>query len=482
MSANRAEQHAELQIPMINAEAETVVIGYLMNYSLSETERWLARLDADCFKVPKLRAAYLAICQLVEQRQEPNVVFVYQELQRLEEHRDIAGHDLPGYGIQAWELMEWAQAARTEDVSMLVEVLRDYKVRRSLQLLALKIETGARDTRCNIAELVNLCIRQLDVMDVARMEQTKALAEICPEVRQRIDDNLNPDSLHHGPYIGLDEIDSAGGLPETGLVVLAGGTSSGKSSVAAGILLHSADKGMKGTYISLEMTNRSLVSRMTAMGGSGLSGRDLLTRPLTDLTELMQAQEDLQRLEQRYGQMIYFNDNRSSNLDDICAAIHDMVHNQGIRVAVVDFIQLLNFTMQGRTQVTTEQLMGQASRTLKNLADRLGICIVMLSQLNRTADRQRPSLGGVRDSGQIAEAADMVILTWRPEQYQGSYDLNLAKYSPKHTMAVLVAKNREGALADILAYWDGPRTLMRQLTCLELAEVERGPEGEGVFG
>jgi len=451
---------------MANPEAEEIVVGYLMNcYTIAEAEMWATRLDAQCFGDSKLRATFRSICQLIDQGEPVDTIHVYLYLLQNE----------PKSGIGPDKLEEWSQRAKTESIDLLVDQLREYKVRRNLQLLATRLLVVAQDTSLNVNEAVLDALAQLEAQDVAQQHHSKSLHDIVPELRQRIDDNRNPLTRHHGPHIGLDEIDSQGGLPETGLVVLAGGTSSGKSSVAAGILLRSADAGLGGLYISLEMPNRSLVSRMTAMCGRGLSGRDLLVRPLLN-HEFEQALGDIEALDTRYGQLIHFDDCRSYDITDICTCIRQVTRRYGIRVAVVDFIQLLSYTMQGRLQnTTTEQLMGQAARRLKNLADRLGICIVMLSQLNRSMDRQRPTLGTVRDSGQIAEAADMVLLTWRPEQYHGQYDLDLAQYSPHQTMALLVAKHREGSLCDIIARWDGQRTLMRQLTSLELQEVMGQP-------
>lgn len=452
--------------------AETMVIGYLLAiHSIDEAELILTGLDCECFHNPQRRVMYQAIHELTNQGIRPDLNKVKMQID----------HQHPDCEIRYDQLVDCLEAANgTLDISMYLDVLQEFKVRRSLQTLAFDLEKQARDTTASVSEATNRAITLLEAQDVAPQHRGKALHDIVPELRQRIDDNRNPATRHHGPSIGLDEIDSQGGLPESGLVVLAGGTSSGKSSVAAGILLHSADAGMKGLYISLEMPNGSLVSRMTAMRGRGLSAHDMLTRPLTFEGEFRQALGDLDSLDRRYGEMLYFDDSRTTNLDDICSSIRYMAQANGIRVAVVDFVQLLSFTMQSRlAQTTVEQLMAKAARCLKNLADHLSICIVMVSQLNRNTDRQRPTMGSVRDSGQIAEAADMLILTWRPQQYGGQYDQDLARYSPIDTMALLVVKNREGSLQNIIAHWDGQRTLMRQLTSLERSLATSDERGQG---
>jgi replicative DNA helicase len=60
------------------------------------------------------------------------------------------------------------------------------------------------------------------------------------------------------------------------------------------------------------------------------------------------------------------------------------------------------------------------ARELKNLAKELNITIVALSQLSRGVERRdgcRPSLSDLRESGEIEQASDIVMLVYRPEYY-----------------------------------------------------------------
>ena len=55
------------------------------------------------------------------------------------------------------------------------------------------------------------------------------------------------------------------------------------------------------------------------------------------------------------------------------------------------------------------------------LAKELNIWIIALSQLNRNGQDPVPNLARLRDSGQIAEAADVVIFIYRPEVYHRTF-------------------------------------------------------------
>ena len=101
--------------------------------------------------------------------------------------------------------------------------------------------------------------------------------------------------------------------------------------------------------------------------------------------------------------------------------------------------------------------MGESARRLKNLAKELDIWIIALSQLNRDSVNPVPSLSRLRDSGQIGEAADVVMLIYRPELY-GKYYPEPFQNSPTNGTAMIdIAKGRNIGLAKFLVRFD-PKT------------------------
>ena len=88
---------------------------------------------------------------------------------------------------------------------------------------------------------------------------------------------------------------------------------------------------------------------------------------------------------------------------------------------------------------------------MKNLAKELDIWIIALSQLNRDTMNPVPTLARLRDSGQIAEAADVVILIYRPEVTKKSYPSDFSNVETKGTAMIDIAKGRNiGLLRFIL--------------------------------
>jgi replicative DNA helicase len=89
-----------------------------------------------------------------------------------------------------------------------------------------------------------------------------------------------------------------------------------------------------------------------------------------------------------------------------------------------------------------DQQMADVARRLKNLAKELQIWVIALSQLNRDRDNPEPSIDRLRDSGQIAEAADTVILVYRPEYYGKNFPKPFHDMSTHNTALIDVCKGR----------------------------------------
>ena len=123
----------------------------------------------------------------------------------------------------------------------------------------------------------------------------------------------------------------------------------------------------------------------------------------------------------------------------------------GISGVVIDYLQILNVNMKGSTK---EQQMADVARRLKNLAKELDVWIIALSQLNRDSQNPQPSLNRLRDSGQIAEAADVVILIYRPEVYGKQYPQPFRNAVTGGTAMLDVAKGRNIGLLKLICGFD----------------------------
>jgi replicative DNA helicase len=114
-----------------------------------------------------------------------------------------------------------------------------------------------------------------------------------------------------------------------------------------------------------------------------------------------------------------------------------------------------------------QERVGELAARCKRLAQRLGVTVVLLSQLNREAEGRSgcmPYLSDLRSSGRIEEVADVVSLLYRRSYYsnKGMVDVNptldFFNETGFENVQVIVAKNRNGATGTLNLGWD-PRPM-----------------------
>ena len=131
-----------------------------------------------------------------------------------------------------------------------------------------------------------------------------------------------------------------------------------------------------------------------------------------------------------------------SRLAQIRAACRRMKRSLGLRMVVVDYLQLV--IADGRYDNKNAEVT-EVSRALKLLAVELDVTVVALSQLNRKSeDRQdrKPQMSDLRESGAVEQDADMVVLLYREDVHD--------KESPRSGEAdLLVVKHRNGPTAEL---------------------------------
>lgn len=86
--------------------------------------------------------------------------------------------------------------------------------------------------------------------------------------------------------------------------------------------------------------------------------------------------------------------------------------------AIFDFLQILN--LEQERGETRDNAIGRMTSGMKRLAMEFDVAVVALSQLNRaleTRDNKRPTKSDLRDSGNIEQDADNIIMVYRDDYY-----------------------------------------------------------------
>lgn len=241
------------------------------------------------------------------------------------------------------------------------------------------------------------------------------------------------------PWPDVDDL--IGGLYPGRMYVIGGRPAAGKSTAALNVAEHAAtEHGKKVLIFSREMPTVDVSGRILAYGAqvdvSKINHRRLASYD-RDAIAAYRAKVGTPSLRVNA---------RAASLSTMKALARAQHHRHGLDVLVVDYLQLVRPDATGRNR---EQEVARVSMDLKALAMELGIAVVLPAQLNRgpvsRADA-RPTMSDLRDSGQIEQDSDVVILLWHQV---GADD------KPTGKVTLLVDKNRHGPRGEVPLAWNG---------------------------
>lgn len=404
-------------------ECESLVIGTLLAQT-GAIDQSREILDEDCFYNSKYQEVYKAILKVDSRGEDISIISVYAEMQKGK--TELTPFDVTNMSSKSLVYEYYQYAVRLAELSM----------KRKIHNIGYYLVSSGSNECEDVSEILSKARESLDKINDKKTDQYINLNDSIKTVYDRIKSNLSDNREITGTPTGFHQIDDKGGLQKGNFIVIAAETSQGKTSFAQSVTLNALDYGSKIAYYSLEMQNYELTSRLISMR-SEVCSSGLLYDKLGD-EQLMKVNDAINKL---WDKNLYYDDRSTSNIDIIISSIRNMKKKFDIDGAVVDYIQILNVNRNNRN-TTDEQLMGDVARRFKNLAKELGIWIMALSQLSRDKDNTVPSLSRLRSSGQIAEAADIVILIYRPEAYDKKYPEPFCNYDTNGTAMINIAKGR----------------------------------------
>lgn len=132
-------------------------------------------------------------------------------------------------------------------------------------------------------------------------------------------------------------------------------------------------------------------------------------------------------------------DDSSSSIETIKDKIRSMAVKKGVKVFYIDFLQRVRKPKD--MMESWASFNGSICNDLKDLAKDLGVCIVLIVQLNRNANNNdtRPTLSQMNDS--VYQVADTVIFIYRPGYY-GKRHKYRPELDPNMTAELIIAKGR----------------------------------------
>lgn len=300
-------------------------------------------------------------------------------------------------------------------------VIRDCWVRREL------IEVGEQLVNSAFGEAPNIDPTTIASEAIARIDEAavgsgtlKASTTTLDSAMDAAMAAMEAAQSRKGPAgisTGFRSIDDRlGGLEPGHVYVIAGRPGMGKSALGHNIAINAARSGVGVLELSLEMSATQL-GRRALCAASGVPQFNMKTGYVSNdhAAQLVRARRELA------GLPLTIDDAGGQTPAMIAAKARAAKRKHGLGLLMVDHLNLMRAeeadARHGDTSAT-----GKASNMMLQVAKDCGCPVLLLAQLNRGPENRedkRPTLGDLRQSGNIEQDAYAVGFVYRPEYYLG---------------------------------------------------------------
>ncbi len=415
-------------LPPQNLDAERSVIGSCLRYgSFAEVQGILVAEDFYDFAN---RVVFEAMIDLDKRSVSIDRITV-QEWIDSSVYRDDVRRDYLRDVTEVWI---------SPGVVSKAEIVRSKATMRALQ----------RACRETMAEIDNQSMPEEEILTAAEKSifqlsqrrfskgRTRLVKDVVNDAVDRIDERTiaTREGKHASTGVPSSFIDLdffMGGFHPSELTIIAARPSVGKTAFGVNIFYAAmVYSGLPCLFFSLEQPDLELAERLVCMDS-------LVDSHLIRTGKL--ANEDAAKIEDSRIKMqpllSWINDHAGMTMSMIASEARKAKSKHDLRMVIVDYLQLV----EPENRYDSRHLqVGDTSRRLKLLAKELKVPVVAMAQLGRNADqRQKPRLSDLRESGNIEQDADNVLILHNPNHD----DPNNAE------IELIIAKQRNGPTGDV---------------------------------
>lgn len=303
---------------------------------------------------------------------------------------------------------------------------------------------GNRD---DLDKVMEEAVKTLQKVSGSGMEKRpEAVSEAIPSHEDTLYEK-RPEGMKSG-FASLDRFYQ--GFGKTDLVVLAARPGVGKSSAALNIACSLCSRGKRVLFLSLEMEKGQVYDRLvssvsnvsaSSLGNGSIEPGSIMHRNVTEAVAKIASWK------------MMIDDSPKLSVDEVKAKIrYARSVLGGLDMCVIDYLGLM------RNQSRDERVgIDEIMNTLKEQAKDLECCIMVLAQLNRDVEKDKPAipkLAHLRGSGSIEAGADAVMFLYRPEKDPHIKPEELSVWD-RRKAKVILAKNRHGQTGTAEMGYDG---------------------------
>ncbi|GEP92444.1 primary replicative DNA helicase [Chitinophaga terrae (ex Kim and Jung 2007)] len=430
------------KIPPQAKELEEAVLGAVM-LEKGAFDTVIEILKAECFYVEAHQIIFTAMTKLAAKSMPVDILTVTEELRSMGSLEQVGGP----FTVMKLTNMVVSSA----NIEAHARIILQKFIQRELIRISGEILSESYEDTADVFDLLDSAESKLfEVTNNHLRKNYDSIDRVLVNTMKRIEDLRNKGDDITGVPSGFPSLDKVTyGWQPTDLIIIAARPSVGKTAFALNLARNAAlhPRFPKGAAVfSLEMSSGQIVQRILS-AESEIKLEKISRGKLEEYEMKKLMTHGIERLAKA---PIFIDDTPALNIFELRAKCRRLVHNHGVGVIIIDYLQLMSGSGDGRTN--REQEISKISRDLKGLAKELQVPVIALSQLSRDVEKRKdgnkmPQLSDLRESGAIEQDADMVMFLYRPEYYE--INTNEMGESNKGETHVRIAKHRNGQLDTI---------------------------------
>lgn len=419
----------ELKVPPHNIETEQVILCCCIINPEYSIPVCMEQIQADDFYRGAHQIIYESLIRCRSKLTNEGSLVVIAEDLKNEDLLDKAGGQ--DYLMSLVDLVAGASGIQ-HYIDILLENSRKRKYLHLAGMISGGIELGKSE------DIYSLIQEQLENINMQRSVPVVDIKTGLKQTFRELEKACENDTGITGISTGFRDIDRyTKGLQNGELIIIAGRPGHGKSLIVKDWAEASS---VPVLWFPIEMSVSQTQKRQIA--GQANVDFDRIQAGILSNQDWQNVVEAIDKLTEK---PIYYVDKGYLTIEEVIAISHQEYRKHGIRLIIIDYMQLLHGKSEKR-----EQEISKISRQLKGLSRDLNIPVVAVSQLNRDCEKRptkRPMLSDLRESGAIEQDADVVCLLYRASEY--------FKNEEEHIAEFIIAKGRNIKTGMIKLYFDG---------------------------
>ena len=379
------------RLPPHSSEAEQGVLGSILCDPATALNEARAQIkSSEIFYDLRHQTIYDALCSLSDKGTNIDVITLQQFLKDSQKLEEVGGI---GYLAALPDV-----TSSSANIQYYLDIVLEKYVLRRLIFVCTDAVAKVYDHEGDLPSLLDSV--ESDILSI-RGNEIKSLStskQLVPDAIKRIEEFHQAQGRTLWTPSGFSELDHfMSGLPPGEMIVISAFPSGGKTALAGNILENVAiDSKLPVGLFSLEMAGLQIILRM-------LSSRARVN--LKNIRDGFLAERDFPKLTAAALSVknanIYIDDSCDLSIYQLRAKARRMVQQFGVKLFVIDYVQLLTATGGTRKINSRQEEVAEISSGIKKMSRELQVPVIALSQLNDD--------GQLRESRAIGQDGDTVI-------------------------------------------------------------------------